>query len=85
MNSVPKPAPNTDLILLASLYGAEFAAVLIGLALNKLSGRPMLAWPLSGANLAFLVGLGLLATTLVIIARAYVKRAAYRRTRAVSV
>ena len=49
MKSLSKTAPQVDPILLASLYGAEFALVLIGLTLNKLASQPLAAWPSSGA------------------------------------
>ena len=70
-----KTAPQVDPILLASLYGAEFALVLIGLALNKLAGQPLAAWPASGAGLAFFAAAGVLVIALALIGRAYLRRA----------
>ena len=64
MKSSSKPAPQTDLTLLVSLYAAEFALVLIGLALHKLGERPLAAWPPSNPSLAFLAGAGLLIVAL---------------------
>ena len=75
MKSSSKPAPQTDLTLLVSLYAAEFALVLIGLALHKLGERPLAAWPPSNPSLAFLAGAGLLIVALAWIGRVYLKRA----------
>ena len=72
--SSSKTAPQVDLTLLGSLYGAEFALVLIGLAVNKLAGRPFAAWPSLSAGLALFAGAGVLVGALALIGRAYVRR-----------
>ena len=72
MNSAPKPASRTDLVLLVALYAAEFSIVLIGLALHKLGGWSIV-WPLAGASAALVAGVGLFIAALVMIGRAYVK------------
>jgi hypothetical protein len=78
MKSLTKTAPQVDPILLASLYGAEFALVLIGLALNKLAGRPLAAWPSSGAGLAFFAGAAVLVIALALVGRSYLTRTGSR-------
>ena len=73
----PQPAtPSFNLTLLGSLYGAEFALLLIALALYKLDDRPIDAWFPSGASIALLAGVALLLVAVALISRAYMKRAA---------
>ncbi len=74
-----KPQPtnsSVNLTLLGSLYGAEFALVLIALALYKLDDRPIDAWFPSGASIALLAGVALLLVAVALIGRAYIKRTA---------
>lgn len=73
--SPSKPAPKLDLTLLGSLYGAQFALVLIALALNKLAGRPLATWSSASAGLAFFAATGVLVIALALIGRAYMRRA----------
>jgi hypothetical protein len=67
-------ARKIDLALLGALYAAEFAAILVSLAVHKLGDIPFSADLLTTAGLAFVAGTTLLVLTLGFIVRACIRR-----------
>lgn len=73
MIAAPRQAPRTDVILLVTLYAAEFFLLLMALAIHRLGDRPIASSVASAPGIAFVAALAIVVAACVLIVRRYVR------------